>query len=100
MCKNCREQSNGIGCDFLWMLFTKGGNSLKGYCFKGVHKMISDNLYLKRLPPKDRMLGNGDSDMASRDSVLNILTTLILGWVPIVEYMKCIPQDFRKPFPM
>jgi hypothetical protein len=100
MCENCQKQSNGMGCNFLRMLFTKSSNSLKGCYFKGVHKMISDNLYLKRLPPKDRMLRNSKSGTASRDSDLNILTTLILGWVPIVKYTKFIPQDFWKPFPI
>jgi hypothetical protein len=62
--------------------------------------MISDNLYLNRLPLKDRMLGNSDSSTTSRDSNLSKLTTLILGWILVVKYTKCIPQDFQKPFPM
>jgi hypothetical protein len=56
------------------MLFTKGSNSLEGCCFKGVHETISDNLYLKRLSPKDRMLGNSNSSTTSRDSNLSSRT--------------------------
>jgi hypothetical protein len=100
MCKDCRKQSNWICRYFLRMLFTKGGNSLEGCCFKGVHETISDNFYLNRLSLKDRMLGNSNSSMTSRDSDLCKLTTLILGWVPVVKYTKCISQDFRKPLPI
>jgi hypothetical protein len=100
MCKNCRKQSNGISCYLLRMLFTKGGDSLEGCCFKSIHEMISDNLYLNRLPLKGRMLGNSDSGTASRDSDLSKLTTLIVGWIRVVINTKCIPQNSRKPFPV
>jgi hypothetical protein len=95
MCKNCWKQSNGISDYLNRMLFTKSGDSFKGCCLKSIHKMISNNLYFNRLPFKDRMLGNSDSSTTSRDSNLNKLMTLILGWVPVVKYTKCIPQDFR-----
>jgi hypothetical protein len=100
MCKHCRKLSDGISGYLNQMLFTKSGDSFENYCFEGIHKTICNNLYLDGLPPKDRILGNSDSGTAARDSNLRELTTLILGWVPIVKYTKRIPQDFRKPFPM
>jgi hypothetical protein len=71
-------------------VFTKSGDSLEGCYFKSIHKTISNNLYLNRLPLK--------GSTASRDSNLSKLTTLILGWIRVVINTKCIPQNSRKPF--
>jgi hypothetical protein len=82
------------------MLLAKSSDSLEGCCLKGVHETVSNNLYLNRRPLKGRVLGNSDSGTATRDSGLRKLTALVLGWIWVVENMKCIPQDLRKTFPV
>src|SRR6185437_9818866 len=97
---DCRKQANRISGYFIGMMLTEGSDSFESCCLKSIHKTISNHLNLNRRPLQGGVLRNGHGDSALLNSILRKLSSLVPGWVWVMENMERIPQNPRKALPV